>query len=157
MKTLFLLLSLLVFNLVLGQPYLNNYGSLFVKGGTAGFYSSLSIGYESPNVLVKSQKHSFLLYGGLGFWNANLVNKNNGLLTQIGGSYLYGENNHHLEASGGITVHFDKSLKKNTYRYIATYPNLFIGYRYQHLQKKWWLKVGGGLLEFFQVGIGTRL
>ena len=68
--------------------------------------------------------------------------------------YLYGEQKHHFEVNLGASYHFDKGLDETKFTYLATTPNLFIGYRYQKPEGRINFKVGSGIFEILQVGFG---
>lgn len=132
-------------------------GNIFVQAGTFAVYSTFSVGYESPSLSLKNNKHHLMGYVSSGVWNASLFNKNNGLQSKIGLTYLYGAKNNHFEISAGIASHFDKSLDQQQYLHIATLPNLFLGYRYRNSTKRLSFKAGVGLIEIVQLGIGFNL
>lgn len=130
-------------------------GNVNLHFGSLAIYSSYSIGYESPALLSKD-KHHITMNARWGAWSASILNRNNGSLTSVGGTYLFG-NKHCFEFSSDLVFHFDKGLKGQPITYIGTIYRPFLGYRWQNPENRFLVRFGFGWYEIFQVGIGYRL
>ena len=139
------------------QDEKKDHGNVNLHFGTLMVYSTFSIGYESFDFLSNSESHS--IHGNIrvGGWNASISNKNSGVQSSLGISYLYGKKNHKLEFNSEFVAHFDKGLKGQAITYIASLYRPFLGYRYQPLDKKIILRFGIGWKEVVQFGVGFRL
>ncbi len=154
-RFLFSLLITVVFTFTVKSQNANR-GNLFLHGGSVALYSTASVGYEAPNFL-KRDNHYFTAVGSVGLWNAILFGSNSGFQTKAGLMYLSGAGNNHFEFQGGLTLHFDESLDQPTPVLVVTLPYLFLGYRYQNYDGRFFFKAGLGLLELVQLGVGIKL
>jgi hypothetical protein len=102
-------------------------GNINVHFGTIVVYNTFSIGYEFPDLLKKSLKHTIRPLIRLGVWNSNLVHFNRGTQGTIGFTYVFGRTKHHFEHSSEFVMHFDKGLKGQTIVYIGSLYRPFIG------------------------------
>lgn len=130
-------------------------GNVNLHFGSLAVYSTYSVGYESPYLLSKD-KHHLTMNMRLGGWSASVLNKNNGSLTSVGGTYLFG-NKHCLEFSSDLVFHFDKGLKGQPLTYIGTTYRPFLGYRWQNPENRFLARFGVGWYEIIQFGIGFKI
>jgi len=161
-KTLFFfIVTILNFNLTAQGPQkdttnYSKYSNFNIEMGTVLIYSSITLNYESENVL-QSNIHFLKFEFGGGLWAASMFNSNQGFLTNANAIYLYGENAHHFEANLGAAIHFSKKNGSDEVTYQNTIPNLFLGYRYQKKGEKMMFKAGIGAIKLFQIGIGYSI
>lgn len=141
---------------IYAQSESSDKGNLNIHFGTLVVYNTYSIGYESFDLIKKIEKHQFRPVIRIGGWNSSFINKNSGILSSFGVSYLFGKRNHYFEHSSEVISHFDKGLKGQPIVYIASLYRLYFGYRYQPNNKKIIVKIGIGWKEFIQVGLGYR-
>ncbi|MBA2613063.1 MAG: hypothetical protein H0U95_13925 [Bacteroidetes bacterium] len=132
-------------------------GNVNFSTGTVLLYSTVSIGYESPDLLKKSVKHSLRPLVKFGVWNARVATNNVGSQCSIGLSYVIGSTSHHFEHSSEFVSHFDKGLKGQPIVYIASLYRPFVGYRYDSQNNTFIFKIGVGWKEVLQMGIGCKL
>ena len=123
--------------------------------GSLAVYNTFSIGYEYHDLMNAIDKHQLKPVIRGGGWGASIINKNKGVQTSLGLSYLYGRK-HMLEFASEYVVHFDKGLKGQSITYIAATYRPFLGYRYEG-EKKMIFRIGAGWKEVVQFGVGYKL
>lgn len=157
MKALRLIIAFLLINDLCKNGYTQSpdRGSITLHAGSLFYYNTYSLGYESPALWSKNQ-HQVRINGRVGGWSAFIIQKNKGILTSIGGTYLLGTK-HCLEISSEVVFHFDKSLKGQSVSYIGALYRPFLGYRWQNPDRKIATRIGVGWYEIIQFGIGFRI
>jgi len=143
-------------NLVAQLNTSSDKGNINMHFGTIAVYNTFSIGYELPDILKKSQKHTIRALIRLGIWNANLVHYNNGTQGAVGFSYIFGSKKHHFEHSSEFVMHFDKGLKGQPIVYIGSLYRPFIGYRFEAENSPLIFRIGIGWKEALQIGFGYK-
>lgn len=138
------------------QEKMKDKGNINLHVGSMLLYNTYSVGYESFNLIPNLEKHSIKSVVRFGGWNANVLNKNVGALSSFGLVYLFGKGSHKLEHSSEFVTHFDKGLKGQKITYVGGLYRLFLGYRFQPVDKKIILRFGLGWREVFQFGLGYR-
>lgn len=123
--------------------------------GNVGFLlgPNISINYEQILRPFKRNENNLLYYrGGIGY------------MTQYFGEYVYlaaqlgmitaAHKNHHFDLAGGIFLNqsIDDRFLENTLIPIT----ITVAYRYQWPDSNGYFKIGGGLLEGFQISGGVR-
>jgi hypothetical protein len=152
-----LLFFLIVFSSVISaQSASKDKGNLHFHFGIIMVYNTFSIGYESSNLIKNSERHQLRALLRAGVWNSSFANKNTGVHSSLGISYLFGKKNHYLEHSSELVTHFDRGLKGQTIVYIGALYRPYLGYRYQPSDKRIIAKIGVGWREVIQIGIGYR-
>ena len=131
-------------------------GNINLHFGTLVVYNTYSIGYESFDLIKNHEKHQLRSVVRIGGWNSSFSNKNTGMISSFGMSYLFGKGNHFIEHSSEIVFHFDKGLKDQSIVHIGSLYRPYLGYRYQPSNKKIIARIGIGWKEVIQIGIGYR-
>lgn len=131
-------------------------GAIYAHVGTIHVYRTINLGYESPTLYQFGGRHQFRLLGDIGFWHARLFNVNWGVKSSIGMVYLFGAKASKLEINGGASFHFDEGLKGQLLGYMGTLPKIFLGYRYEKPEGRFFFKAGIGWHEAVQLGCGLR-
>jgi len=94
------------------------------------------------------------LSAGIGLWDFNFFNSNNGFSFISKLVYILGAKNNHFELDLGASVQYDIKQNESNYSYLSTAPNVFIGYRFQKPDNKFMFKAGLGMIDILQVGVG---
>ena len=150
-----LFLSLLLGSAI-SQEKIKDKGNINIHFGTVLLYNTYSIGYELFDLMPNSERHSIKPVVRIGGWSASVSDKNSGVLSTVGFSYLFGKGNHLLEHSSEFVAHFDKGLKGQILTFIGGLYRPFLGYRFQPLDKKIIIRFGVGWKEVFQFDLGYR-
>jgi hypothetical protein len=156
-----IILTIILNGLLFFNSYAQN-DSLIIKNnraigliyGTFLIYNSITLNYETKNLILNKPKHCLRANVGVGIWQANFITKNTGTLLNTNLEYIFGKKTHHFEADIGLAMYFDKAITKNRVSYLSTFPKAFIGYRLQNPKKMYYFKVGVGALDVFQIGYG---
>ena len=151
------LISFAHFNFIAQSEAKPDKGNVNVHTSTVLLYSTISIGYESFDLLKKNERHSIRPLIRIGLWNARLATNNVGVQCAIGFSYVFGLKSHHFEHSSEFVPHFDKGLKGQPIVYIASMYRPFVGYRYESPSKPFIFRIGVGWKEVLQIGFAYKL
>lgn len=157
MKNIILAIVFILFGAsIYAQSEFKDKGNVNLHFGTLIVYNTYSIGYEGRDLIKNIKKHQLRPVIRFGKWDSSFANKNTGIQSALGLSYLLGKEKYFFEHSSELVFHFDKGLKEQTGVYIGSLNRLYFGYRYQPLNKKFIVKIGIGWKELFQFGFGYR-
>ena len=156
-STLIIIICLLLSGILKAQVKGKDRGNINFHFGTVVVYNTYSIGFESCDLIKNKERHQIRPLVRFGGWNSSFASKNIGTQSSIGLSYLFGNGNHFFEQSSEIVSHFDRGLKGQTIVFVGTQYRLYLGYRYQPLDKRIIVKIGFGWKELIQFGFGYRL
>lgn len=156
MRTIVLLTLMLSTYIIHAQSEGMKKNTVGVRYGTSVVYSTGMVQFETDAFLLKN-KHKIKGHLGMGVWSASLSQKNRGMLSVFGITYLYGNDKHAFEHTASLMSHFDKGLNGQTIVHIATFYRGYIGYRFRFGTSKLYGTIGVGWREFVQCGLFYKL